>query len=123
LASPSAAKQVKCAAGLTPRQLKRVTDYVLANPFEKINVRDLAALTCISQSHFSRSFKTTIGVPPYRWLLDFRIAESQRLLLDTSMPVVEIAYAVGFADQGHFTRTFRTTTGATPAAWRKSRRE
>jgi AraC family transcriptional regulator len=123
LASLSAMTHAEYAqSGLTPRQLRRVTDHMLTNPFAKIRVRDLAALTGVSQSHFSRSFKTTTGVPPHRWLLEFRIAESQKLLLDTSMPVAEIAYAVGFADQGHFTRTFRATTGATPAAWRKSRK-
>ena len=107
-------------SGLAPWQLKRVTNYVRENAFNKIHLSDMAALAGLSRSHFSRAFKTSTGIPPYRWLLDFRVAESQRLLLDTSMPLAEIAIAMGFSEQCHFTRAFGAVTGMTPAAWRKS---
>jgi|HubBroStandDraft_5_1064220.scaffolds.fasta_scaffold10156_3 AraC family transcriptional regulator len=107
-------------SGLTPWQVKRVTEYVRQNTFAKIHLSDMAAVLGVSQSHFSRAFKISTGVPPHRWLLDFRVAESKRLLLDTSMSLAEIAIAIGFSEQGHFTRAFGAVTGTTPAAWRKS---
>ena len=107
-------------SGLTPRQLKRVTEFVWENASARIHLSDMAALVNLSESHFSRAFKTSTGVPPHRWLLNFRVAESQRLLLDTSMSLAEIALALGFSDQGHFTRAFSVATGKPPAAWRKS---
>ncbi len=107
-------------AGLTPLQIKRVTDYVRGNICAKIHLSDLARVVGVSQSHFSRAFKISTGVPPHRWLLNFRVAESKQLLLDTSMSLAEIAIAMGFSEQGHFTRAFGAVAGTTPAAWRKS---
>jgi len=107
-------------SGLTARQLKRVTDYVRGNAFAKIQLSDMARLAGLSQSHFSRAFKIATGVPPHRWLLNFRVAESKRLLLETSLSLVEISLALGFCEQSHFTRAFSTITGMPPAVWRKS---
>jgi AraC-like DNA-binding protein len=121
LTSLLAATEDKCAqSGLTQHQLRRLADYVRAKSFAKIRVRELAALLGSSQSHFSRSFKTSTGLSPHRWLLDLRVAESQRLLLDTPMSLTEIALALGFCEQCHFTRTFGAIVGISPSAWRRS---
>jgi AraC-like DNA-binding protein len=45
-----------------------------------------------------------------------------KLMLETDVPLSEIALAVGFADQAHFSNKFRRACGTTPAQWRKSRR-
>lgn len=107
-------------SGLTPRQLKRVTDFVRDNASARIHLRDLAALVGRSPSHFSRAFKVSTGETPHRWVLNFRVAASQSLLIDSSISLAEIALMVGFSDQGHFTRTFKAITGKTPAIWRNS---
>jgi len=121
LSSLSAAAEDRCAhSGLTPYQLRRLADYVRTKLFAKIQVRELAALLDLSQSHLSRSFKTSTGLSPHRWLLNLRVAESQRLLLDTSLSLTEIALELGFCEQCHFTRTFGAITGMSPSAWRKS---
>lgn len=77
----------------------------------------------LSQSHFSRAFKASTGMAPYRWQLDARIRRAQALLLDTRASLDEVAEATGFADAVHFGRTFRKLTGATPAAWRRDRKD
>jgi len=108
--------------GLPPRQLKRITDYISGNASGCVHVDELASLVGLSPSHFSRAFKISTGVPPYRWLLNVRAREAQKLLLDSDMPLAEIALETGFCEQGHFTRAFRAATGTTPAAWRKVHR-
>jgi transcriptional regulator GlxA family with amidase domain len=79
-------------------------------------------MTGLSQSHFSRAFKESTGVPPYRWHLNARIKRAQELLLAGRLPIAQVAAATGFADQAHFTRVFVKVTGATPAAWQRDRR-
>jgi AraC-like DNA-binding protein len=44
---------------------------------------------------------------------------SLTLVLDTSLPLAEIALACGYADQSAFTRAFGRATGLTPAAYRR----
>ena len=117
---PSATEDKCVQSGLTQHQLRRLADFVRTKSFAKIQVRELATLLGSSQSHFSRSFKTSTGLSPHRWLLDLRVAESQRLLLDTSMSLTEIALTLGFCEQCHFTRTFGAIVGISPSAWRRA---
>lgn len=108
--------------GLAAWQLRRVVEYLNAHLPKHVDLADLAALVDLSQSHFSRAFKASTGMAPYRWQLDARIRLAQALLLDTRLTLDQVADATGFADAVHFGRTFRRLTGATPAAWRNDRK-
>jgi len=108
--------------GLAPWQLRRAVEYLDAHLPERVDLAHLAALAGLSQSHFSRAFKASTGMAPYRWQLDARIRRAQALLIDTRASLDQVAEATGFADAVHFGRTFRKLTGATPAAWRRDRK-
>jgi AraC family transcriptional regulator len=110
------------AKGLAPSQLHRVVEYLDAQLPRRVDLARLAALAGLSQSQFSRAFKASTGMAPYRWQLDARIRRAQALLIDTSASLDDVAGATGFADAVHFGRTFRKLTGATPAAWRHDRK-
>jgi len=111
------------AKGLAPWQLRRVVEYLDAHLPKRVDLAHLADLAGLSQSHFSRAFKASTGIAPYRWQLDARIRRAQALLMDTRASLDEVAEATGFADAVHFGRTFRKLTGATPAAWRHDRKD
>jgi len=108
--------------GLAPWQLRRVVEYLDAQLPKRVDLANLAALAGLSQSHFSRAFKASTGMAPYRWQLDGRIRRAQALLVDTRASLDQVAVTTGFADAVHFGRTFRKLTGATPAAWRRDRK-
>lgn len=110
------------AKGLAPWQLRRVIEYLDTHLPKRVDLAHLAALAGLSQSHFSRAFKASTGIAPYRWQLDARIRRAQALLIDTQASLDHVAEATGFADAVHFGRTFRKLTGATPAAWRDDRK-
>lgn len=108
--------------GLAPWQLRRIFEYLDAHLPERVDLAHLAALAGLSESHFSRAFKASTGMAPYRWQLDARVRRAQALLIDTRASLDQVAEATGFADAVHFGRTFRKLTGATPAAWRRDRK-
>lgn len=110
------------AKGLAPWQLRRVVEYLDGHLPQRIDLAHLADLVGLSQAHFSRAFKASTGMAPYRWQLDARVRRAQGLLIDTSASLEQVAEATGFADAVHFGRTFRKLTGATPAAWRRDRK-
>ena len=56
-----------------------------------------------------------------QWLLGQRIDRAKDLLLNSRLPIDEIAHNCGFADQSHFTRAFLRAIGDTPGAWRRAR--
>ncbi len=107
--------------GLTPRQLRAVTEFMEANLRHNISVAELAELTGLSPSHFCRMFKSVTGAPPHRWLNRLRIRQVKVLLLKGE-PLAQIALAAGFSDQSHLTRVFSRLEGVSPSAWRRERR-
>jgi AraC-like DNA-binding protein len=109
----------RAGARLPPRQLRRVTEYILDHLADTVRLGDLAALAGLSQSQFGRAFKASTGVTPHRWQLNARIAKAQELLLSNAMPLSEIALVTGFAEQSHLTRVFKNVVGASPRAWQR----
>ncbi|WP_250125776.1 AraC family transcriptional regulator [Chroococcidiopsis sp. CCMEE 29] len=74
-----------------------MTDYINAHLAEDIKLSDLAQLVGISQFHFSRLFKQSIGVPPHQYVLQHRLEQAKQLLKETELPVMEIALLCGFS--------------------------
>ncbi|WP_345575918.1 AraC family transcriptional regulator [Streptomyces prasinosporus] len=93
----------------------RLADELLAPP----SLAALAADLGLSRYQLLRAFRTTMGVPPYAWLAQYRVTRA-RALLEAGLRPAEAAGLVGFADQAHLTRWFRRVLGVTPAAYRNS---
>jgi AraC-like DNA-binding protein len=55
-----------------------------------------------------------------RMLGDARYETAQRMLRDPAIPVISIAWSLGYADASAFSRAFRRWSGMTPSGWRKS---
>ncbi|MEO0534857.1 MAG: helix-turn-helix domain-containing protein [Cyanobacteria bacterium P01_A01_bin.123] len=107
------------ANGLPQSQLARVIDYMRANLAQDLSILDLATLTSMSESHFSRCFKQSMGIAPYRYLMQQRVERAKQLLEQQSIPISTIALDCGFANQTHLTKVFRQMTGVTPKAYQK----
>jgi AraC family transcriptional regulator len=106
--------------GLAPSQLRRVTEYLTNHIAEAVLLRDLAAMTGLSQSQFGRAFKASTGLAPHQWQLKARVARAQELLLLTDSPLSEIALLTGFSEQSHFSRVFKSVTGTSPGVWQRN---
>jgi AraC family transcriptional regulator len=113
--------------GLSPSQLERVIDYMKANLTQDISILDLARLVSMSESHFSRSFKQSVGISPYQYLMQQRVERAKQLLekrfsrgeAPPTVSISTIALDCGFANQTHLTKVFRQMTGMTPKAYQK----
>jgi AraC family transcriptional regulator len=102
---------------LPQSKLRQVIDYIKANLAENLSVLDLAILTGMSESHFSRSFKQSVGISPYQYLMQQRVERAKELLEQRSVAINTIALDCGFANQTHLTKVFRQMTGMTPKAY------
>jgi AraC family transcriptional regulator len=105
--------------GLARWQERRAKELLQADLARDVSLAELASACRLSCSHFSQAFKQTVGCPPHQWLLQQRVERAKQLILNTKLPLSEIALATGFADQSHFTRVFSQRVKASPAAWRR----
>src|SRR5580658_5602354 len=92
--------------GLRPRALQRVREYILTHLAENVSNRVLAELVGLSVFHFARAFRQSAGMSPHRFMLQSRVERVKRLLVETELPLSQIAILAGFADQSHCTRRF-----------------
>lgn len=104
--------------GLSSRAQRIVKEFLQENLDQKVDLEMLAEMAGISRFHFTRIFKSTFGVPPYKYLLKLRIKKACELLKNFDTPITEIAYSVGFSSSSEFSRAFKQAMGCTPREFR-----
>lgn len=104
---------------ISAAKLSRCFEFIESALEQTIRLHDLANALEMPSSRFLTRFKATTGQTPHQYLLSRRIARAQELLTASNMPLVEIAYACGFASQSHMTDVFRQKLGVTPGRYRK----
>jgi AraC family transcriptional regulator len=105
--------------GLTQRRLNLVTAYINEHVAQPIALRTLAALAGVSPRHFERAFRQSVGMAPYAYVMQTRVATARRLLIkEPALKVEEIALRTGFCNSSHLGLAFRRRTGYSPSAYR-----
>lgn len=99
--------------------LLQVRAFVRENLDQEITLRELAKFVGISESSFSRRFKSSMGITPYQYVIQERLDAAKHFLLHKDMSLAHIASATGFSSQSHFTTVFKKATKLTPLQYRR----
>lgn len=83
----------------------------------------MARMANLSVSRLHTLFKSELAQTPQEWLSDLRLRLVQEALVESDVPLAELALRVGYSDQSALTRAMRRTCGLTPAAYRKQHRQ
>ena len=100
------------------RRLLRARDAIDRGYRQPLAVGELAAIACLSEASFIRTFKATFGETPHRYLQRRRIERAMYLLRTTDRSVTDVCMEVGFSSLGTFSRTFRDIVGESPSEFR-----
>lgn len=100
------------------RRLLRARDAMDRSYAEPLDVPAVAAVACLSEAHFIRSFGACFGETPHRYLQRRRVERSMFLLRETDRSVTDVCFDVGFTSLGTFSRTFREIVGESPSEYR-----
>ena len=123
----AAARPVQRSAALRPRgglstqARRRVVDWIEAHLPESFTLADLAAQTALSEFHFARMFRVSMGVTPHAWVAQRRLVRARGLLstrLSEPLTLEHVASCCGYANASHLSRRFREELGMTPAQFR-----
>ncbi|MGZ5598652.1 MAG: helix-turn-helix domain-containing protein [Usitatibacter sp.] len=104
--------------GLAPHKLNSVLAHIEEHIAESVSVRRLADAVHTSPFHFARMFKVAMGCPPHLYVTLLRMERAKNLLVNSALPLVEIAASVGYQTQAHFTGVFHKHVGTTPRTYR-----
>ncbi|MDJ0718293.1 MAG: AraC family transcriptional regulator [Prochloraceae cyanobacterium] len=114
------AKIKEISGGISPHQLRKVTDYIQAHLTEEIGLKQMAELIGISQYHFLREFKKSMGLTPHKYVMQERVKMAKRLLKEQqNLPLARVASICGFSNQSHLGRVFKQQTNMTPKVYQK----
>ncbi|MBP1638701.1 MAG: helix-turn-helix transcriptional regulator [Bacteroidetes bacterium] len=116
--SSSAFARVKLPAD--SRRVQKVHDYMIQNYTQEIRLGQLADIVGMSEVAFSRFFKLRTGKSVTDYLLDIRIGNAIRLLVDSTQSISEICYSCGFNNLSNFNRIFLKRKGCTPKEFREN---
>lgn len=79
-------------------------------------------LSARSQEHLCRSMKRFYGISPQKYILELRLDEALRLLLNTEKEIGTIAWETGFQNLSYFRRCFRKRFNVSPGSCKKIRK-
>lgn len=100
--------------------LKGAIRYIDEHYMEKISLSEVASSVYLSEYHFCRIFKRTVGTNFVDYLNKIRIEKAQTLLVKSDMKINEIYSAVGYSGLKYFHKKFKEITGMTPQEYRKA---
>jgi AraC family transcriptional regulator len=101
-----------------PTWVRRVRDQLDAALSGGVSVSDLAHEAGVHPVHLARVFRKVTGVSPGEYLQRARADRACDLLLNSEMPLSDVAAECGFYDQSHMTRILRRYSQTTPKALR-----
>ena len=84
------------------------------------SITELSRLAGMSKSSLMTAFREATGHTPLDYLIRIRLQKAAELLMNTNMPITEIAPASGFSDSNYLTRQFRKVYSASPREYRKN---
>lgn len=99
--------------GPSDTRLLAALSYLRVAPGGPGAVREAALVAGLSAPRLRELARAELGLSLSQWLLWQKLARASRALA-SGAPVVDAAFAGGFADQAHFARTMRRMFGVTP---------
>ena len=101
------------------RRVQKVEEYINEHYTEEIRLAQLAELTDMTSVSFSRFFKLRTGKSLSDYIIDIRLGNATRQLVDSTKTVAEICYECGFNNLSNFNRIFKKKKGCSPKEFRE----
>ena len=111
----------RSAGGLSGAARRRVLEFVDAHLDEaELSLPRLAAEAHLSEFHFARMFRASMGCTVHDWVAARRLDRARALLRESGLPLADIAAACGYASASHLSQRFKAGTGTTPGQYRSA---
>ncbi len=97
----------------------QVVKYIQENYTTQLSVKTLAQMCHFNPSYFIRIFKRRLGVTPHQYIRQLQVERARNYLRKTTLPIKDIADAVGISDEKYFSKVFKAHTYLSPTEFRQ----
>ncbi len=109
-------KTVKTLSGID--ELKVPVQYIRKNFHNELTIEQLAQVAHLSVSALERRFKKYLAKTPKQFIRQIRLENARRLLVESKLPIAQVAYQSGFSDHSYFSRHFKMMFDELPSELR-----
>ncbi|CAH2403168.1 HTH-type transcriptional regulator CdhR [Mesorhizobium ventifaucium] len=109
--------------GVQNSKVLTIIELMEANLSEPLSLIEIADHVDLSRRQIERLFRTEMGRSPARYYLEIRLDRARHLLIQSSLPVVEVAVACGFVSASHFSKCYRELYARSPQQERVDRKQ
>ncbi|MCP4319835.1 MAG: GlxA family transcriptional regulator [Hyphomicrobiales bacterium] len=109
--------------GVQNSKVLLIIELMESNLSEPLSLLEIADYAGLSRRQIERLFRQEMGRSPARYYLEIRLDRARHLLIQSSMPVVEVAVACGFVSASHFSKCYRELYGRSPQQERADRKQ
>lgn len=106
-------------AGLCDERLRASLEAIHRDPARRWSVDELAGAAGLSRTVFARRFSSLLGQTPLAYLTSWRMQLARQMLLETRLPIIEVAMRSGYQSEASFSRIFRREFARPPAEFRR----
>ena len=97
-----------------------ICDYVFWHLTDNFKVSQVANYFGYNEKYLTTFFKQRAGISLKQYILQAKMERAKADLSETSDPVSQIAFRLGFTDAHNFSNAFRKITGLSPSEYRDS---
>jgi transcriptional regulator GlxA family with amidase domain len=109
--------------GVQNSKVLTIIELMEANLSEPLSLIEIADHVGLSRRQIERLFRQEMGRSPARYYLEIRLDRARHLLIQSLLPVVEVAVACGFVSASHFSKCYRELYARSPQQERVDRKQ
>lgn len=109
--------------GVQNSKILTIIELMEGNLSEPLSLIEIADNVDLSRRQIERLFRSEMGRSPARYYLEIRLDRARHLLIQSTMPVVEVAIACGFVSASHFSKCYRELYARSPQQERMDRKQ
>lgn len=114
-------RERKGLAGFADERVSRALATIHEEPGHAWTVGELAKTAGLSRTAFSNRFHELMDHTPLGYLTSWRMQLARRLLIDTNLPIIDIAEKSGYRSEAAFGRVFKKHFDIPPASFRRAK--
>lgn len=99
-------------------RMNKVYEFIMKNFYRKIHLEEVASIASMTNTSFSRYFKSRVNQSFSDFLKEIRIEYACKLLKEDKMNIDQIGFACGFQSVTNFNKQFKNVTGKQPHQYR-----
>ncbi len=115
--------EITVATDLASNRVKAMLAFIHDHYSEAIDVEDIAGAATISRREAFRCFRQVLDTTPTLYVLQHRINNGARMLMETEKTITEISMDCGFSSPSYFCKAFHDLTGVSPRDFRRQNRK